>query len=1159
MEKLALIGIGCRLPAGIATPGDLWRFLQAGQDAVEPVPQTRWNHAAFFSQDMDEPGKTYCGHGAFLNKVYDFDPAFFNLSRREAERLDPQQKLLLETAWHALEDANLAASHLKNSRTGIFVGLGSDDWRDLSLSNTHQYDAYSGLGSSRSAAAGRLAFLLDTHGPALQIDTSCSSGLSAAHLACQSLLTGESDLALVGAVNLMLTPASYVLRARLKALSPTGQCRSFDAAANGFVPGEGAGFLILKRLEDALKDRNTIYCSICSSAMRHDGASNGLTAPNQLEQEKTIRDALQKAGLDPSDIDYIETHGTGTPLGDPVEVAALKQVFGQRENDLLIGSVKTNFGHLEAAAGLLSMMKTALMLKHNTLAPQLHFSQPNPHIDWAGIPIKVCHKKQSWPNRNQPNRAGVSAFGMSGTNVHLIMEEHTSLTSTNQKNFQCTYPLLTLSAPSTKNLNALIEHWLVFLNEKQDVNWSDICYSATVGRNQFRHRCVLLAESAKDAKQKLLDMKNLQASAKEKTGPLAFVFLEPQNNDFLQAGPQMSREEAFALTLQEIDKNLEHLKRPPIGQHIRAGIGSTDDLLLTQLARFAFQLALARFWQSLNVHAEVILGQGSGEIAAAVASKALCLRSALALIAEYATWLKTQAHESHRTSKETGSQAENHSSQNAQQQAANLQQHFENSGLCLTGARPESELISAENGRFEYTNCYKLSYWAWQLTHTTALEKAVSELEKTDINHAIEMGTGHGMRMHASLSQSKAAVSYNTFASLWQAGCDVALEKLADCQGQSVSIPLSPFLSELCVAKDIQHVLQNLMQGIAQPTSTDMHKGPAMMNNPHSLPNSTETKTSSALPAYVEMLRENLSQLLKIDVHAIDPEHTLLELGADSLILTEVIRSVEKEWDVRLSVRQLFEDLLSVESLALYICQARGGESTRKILTQHSNAAQPIQAQPIQAQPIQAQPSHAMPTKIKFNNQAECLQHIVQQATTKTPQSAAYASHYSEVLCDARRVFSAYREELGPLRYSIAAHRSQGSHFWDVDGNHYVDLAMGFGSHLFGHRPDFLMDALYQQLDLGIHLGPVCHLAGEVAEMISQLTGTDRVTFCNSGTEAVMTAIRIARAATGRSKIALMKNAYHGHFDGTLVTPDMNSPDHAAKPMSLGRSRQHDQ
>ncbi len=427
-EPIAIIGLGCRLPGGANNPEAFWRLLRNGVDAITEVPPDRWNVDDFYDPDPDAPRKMYTRYGGFLDIAVDqFDAQFFRIAPREAMSLDPQQRLLLEVAWEALENAGQVPDRLTGSQTGVFVEINTSDYMQLINADTHSsIDAYAATGNTFSVAAGRLSYFLGLHGPSLAVDTSCSSSLVSVHLACQSLRMGECDLALAGGVNLMLSPTVTIGMSKLRALSPDGRCKAFDASADGYGRGEGCGIVVLKRLSDAVTGGDPILALIRGSAVNQDGPSSGLTVPNGPAQQALIRKALAAAKVMPAQVNYVEAHGTGTPLGDPIEMGALGAVLGQgrsADQPLIVGSAKTNLGHLEAAAGVAGLIKVALALQHEEIPPHLHYTHPSPHIAWDGLPVVVPTKGLPWPSGNGRRIAGLSSFGFSGTNAHLVLEE----------------------------------------------------------------------------------------------------------------------------------------------------------------------------------------------------------------------------------------------------------------------------------------------------------------------------------------------------------------------------------------------------------------------------------------------------------------------------------------------------------------------------------------------------------------------------------------------------------------------------------------------------------------------------------------------------------------------------------------------------------------
>ena len=425
-EPIAIVAVSCRFP-GAPNPEAFWEVLEGGVDAIREVPEDRFDIDEFYDPDPDAPGKTYTRFGGFLEGIDGFDPEFFGISPREAVWIEPQQRLMLETVWEGLERAGYSPAALRGSRTGVFAGVAANEYAHLlSSESIDKIEPYFITGNALNAISGRVAFALGLEGPAMAVDTACSSALVAVHQACQALHSGDCDMAVAGGVNVLLSPVTTVAASRARMLSPVGRCKTFDASADGYVRSEGCGILVLKRLSDAQRDGDRVLAVIPGSAVNQDGASSGLTVPNGGAQQRLIGTVLGRAGLAGGDVDYLEAHGTGTPLGDPIEVQAAAAAYGgSRDSDrpLLMGSVKTNIGHLESASGAAGLIKVVLSLQNDLLPQSLHFDNPSPHIPWDSLPVRVVDKAIPWHANGRLRRAGVSSFGFTGTNAHVLIEE----------------------------------------------------------------------------------------------------------------------------------------------------------------------------------------------------------------------------------------------------------------------------------------------------------------------------------------------------------------------------------------------------------------------------------------------------------------------------------------------------------------------------------------------------------------------------------------------------------------------------------------------------------------------------------------------------------------------------------------------------------------
>jgi acyl transferase domain-containing protein/SAM-dependent methyltransferase len=644
-EPIAVVGVGCRFPGGVSDPNSFWRLLRDGVDAVTEVPPERWDVEAFYDADPDRPGKMYARHGAFVKDVERFDPRFFGISPREAVSMDPQQRLLLEVAWEALENAGQAADKLLDSDTGVFVGIGPGDYL-LRPAGAASVDAYFGTGTSMSAAAGRLSYVLGLRGPSVALDTACSSSLVAAHLACQSLRSGECRLALVGGVNLILRPYTHLAFSKARMLAVDGRCKTFDAAADGYGRGEGCGVVVLKRLSDAVADRDLILATIRGTAVNQDGRSGGLTVPNGPAQEALIRRAVAASGIEPAQVGYVEAHGTGTALGDPIEIRALAAALGAGrppERRLIVGSVKTNFGHLESAAGIAGLIKAVLALRHGEIPPHLHFRQPNPHIPWSELPVAVPTEITPWPAAYERRIVGVSSFGFTGTNAHLVLEA-APVAEPAAARVDRPLHVLALSARNEEALITLSSRLGERLAADPSLSLADVAFTAGVGRSHFGCRLAVVAESAGQA------LEGLEAVAAGREGPgvirgrlqgserpeVAFLFTG-QGSQYVGMGRALYESQpTFRRAMDRCDEVLRPLLARPLLSVVYPPPGEAtplDETEYTQPALFALEYALAELWRSWGIEPSAVMGHSVGEYAAACVAGVFALEDALRLVA----------------------------------------------------------------------------------------------------------------------------------------------------------------------------------------------------------------------------------------------------------------------------------------------------------------------------------------------------------------------------------------------------------------------------------------------------------------------------------------------------------------------------------------------
>jgi acyl transferase domain-containing protein/NADP-dependent 3-hydroxy acid dehydrogenase YdfG/acyl carrier protein len=651
---IAIVGIGCRFPGSADGPAAFWRLLCEGADAVTEIPPDRWSVRAFYDPEPGTPGKTYTRWGGFLKRIDQFDANFFGIAPREARLMDPQQRLLLEVVYEALEDGGQTLDRLSGSNVGVFVGISTNDYARVqySIEDRTAIDTYTSTGGVMSLAANRISYCFDFHGPSCIVDTACSSSLVAVHLACRSLRTGECPMAIAGGVNVIICPEEYIGFSKMALLSPDGRCKAFDASGNGFVRSEGAGVVVLKPLAAALADGDEIYAVIRATATNQDGRTHGITVPSQAAQEALLREACAQAGVTPDEIAYFEAHGTGTSVGDPIETNALGAVLGAgraADDPCIIGSVKTNIGHLEAGAGIAGLIKTALSLKHGLIPPSLHLKTPNPLIPFDELRLRVQQRLGPWPDRKRPRLAGVNSFGFGGTNAHALLAEAPMQTRATSAEYDVeTGPaapvLLALSARSTDALDASARAMAEFVSAGPADGGPAL---RDIGRTLARrrtHHDYRLAGVAR-TKREFVDLLESYARGESRPGlrtgrvareapRIAFVF-SGQGPQWWAMGRQLLAEEPLVRrTIEECDARLPRSARWSLLEVLSAPEAESrlHETSIAQPALFALQVALTKLWQSWGIEPHAVVGHSVGEIAAAHVAGALDLATAMKVI-----------------------------------------------------------------------------------------------------------------------------------------------------------------------------------------------------------------------------------------------------------------------------------------------------------------------------------------------------------------------------------------------------------------------------------------------------------------------------------------------------------------------------------------------
>jgi iturin family lipopeptide synthetase A len=1204
-EPIAVVGLGCRLP-GADGPEAFWELLSEGRDAITEVPRERWDVNALYDPRPGTPGKVYSRCGGFLDDVESFDAAFFNISAREAATVDPQQRLLLEVVWEALEHAGIAPSSLKATPTGVFVGVTASDYACLQLEqNKLPDDPYFNTGAALNACAGRVSYVLGLQGPSMAIDTACSSSLTAVHLACSSLRNRECDTALAGGVNLILASWPNVTLAAAQMVAPDGRCKTFDASADGYVRGEGCGIVVLRRLSDALKAGDRVLALIRGTAVNQDGASSGFSVPNGVAQQALIRRALEAAGVSPAEIDYVESHGTGTALGDPIEAGALGAVLGRdsaRGRSLLVGSVKSNIGHLESAAGAAGLIKLVLALSRGRIPPTLHINKPNPKIDWDGMNLRPVREAVDWPRGARRRLAALSSFGVSGSNAHLILEEAPTASPAWPDRDRPSH-VLTLSAKSREALLELAAAYEEFVADQSDDALADICYTANSGRSHFKHRAAICASSIEDLRAGLAGIRDgkhtpglfLVGDATSGRVQPVFVFSDA---GVLKPGTGRELYETSAAFRAAFDA-CDAARPSDVDLNISAVLFANDDERLRQpvyqlSARFALQYALYALWQSLGIRPLAVSGSGPDELCAACVAGVLDLGEGLRLVSERA-----------RSSSGDGVAA----------YASGVKSQPAQIAIWPDGRPPAEGTV------------FDAAYWQRRLQAAVPDARAtVNALTENREGPFIEIGPGRELSRLAEEMKPRSLWLPSTggeggewqtlLASLAEAyvnGVEVNWAKLDESVPRNrLHLPTYRFQRKRYWLRERDEIMT---PAPTEPAATDADR----------LRDHREAIKSDVVGLIAEILREQPANV-PLDV-------AFLEMGADSLILVYAVRRIDERFRVKLEVRQFFEEIITVASLAEFIAdrvpppadveappvsspspatpaaettpaapvvesvslpeaavpvappepmggafsselhgiiQAQmqlmsrqldllqrasvtsqsaltsqttlaAGEVTSQTATpaapraNDNGAAAGSSVSTARSSPLNdiRNPVSAKPTGMT-EQQQRSLDEFIRRFTNRTRRSKELAESCRNGLADSRATVG-FRFSTKEILYPISGAEALGSALRDVDGNAYVDLTMGFGVLLFGSRPDFVRQAIADELQRGIQLGMRSDLMEEITRLFLDLTGKERVVFTNSGTEAVMTALRLARAATGRSKIALFEGSYHGHSDGTLA------------------------
>ena len=1259
-DAIAIVGLAGRFP-GAANAAEFWENLKSGTDSLTPFTDAELSDAGINAETIADPD--YVKARGFLKDVDKFDAAFFGIPPKEADVLDPQHRLFLECASDALEDAGCDPETYPGT-VGVWAGSSLNTYllanlcgtRDAidTLTQTYQVGNYPTLaGNDKDFLATRVSYKLNLTGPSLSVGTGCSTSLVAVAQACQSLQTFACDMALAGGVSVAFPQTRGYQYLAGGMVSPDGKCRAFSADAQGTVFGGGVGVVALKRLTDAVRDGDAVYAVIKGYGLSNDGSQKAsYTAPSADGQAQAISAAHTMAGVNAETISYVEAHGTATPLGDPIEIAGLTKAFRRTTSKIgycALGSVKPNVGHLEAASGVTGLIKTALALKHKTLPPSLYFDTPNPRIGFANTPFVVNTQLRDWPETETPRRAGVSSFGVGGTNAHVVLEE---APAPNRVEKGREWQLLTLSARTETALETATDNLAKHFKAHPEVNLADVAWTLGTGRRTFAHRRMLVCRTAEEAANALetRDTVRLTSQKLERAAPpIAFLF-PGQGAQSVGMGRELyNAEPVFRGCVDECAELLVPLLGLDIRKSLYPNGGDEaaaqlrlNQTALAQPALFVFGYALARLWQSCGIAPSVMLGHSVGEYVAACLAGVFTLADALTVLAGRARLMQALPPGGMLAVRQSASDtrdllggalalaAENSPSlcvvsgpnEAVEALEARLTQdgvacrrlptsHAFHSAMMdpiltefaeivksVPRSAPAIPFVSNVSGTgITDAEAVDPSYWADHLRGTVRFADGLGTLLADPNLVLLEVGPNVTLaplaRQHPAKTSSHEVLSsldagrqrlppdaafLSCAGRLWLSGA-----KLNWTPARRVSLPTYPF-------ERMRHWVEP-----AHPTVQTLE-----VTSPMPI-------LSNAVVDRTERLLGELSVLLSdqsgVPISGIAPYATFLELGFDSLFLTQAGTAISRKFGVKVTFRTLLEDAPTPASLAKLLDQKLPPDAAPVSVPAPVIAAPLLPATPTPAGesgPVQqiinsqlqlmaeqlallrgapapapiiapvpviaaapAQPTSALAAFGPFKpidtgnasglneRQAAYLSTFIEAYAQKTPESKRLTQLHRPHLADPRAVagFKPYWKE---IVYPIVAERSVGASLWDADGHKHVDVTMGFGTNLFGHSPAFIADAIKTQLALGIEIGPQSRLAGEVARLVCEMTGADRATFCCTGSEAVMAAMRAARTVTGRDKIVYFTGDYHGTFDEVLARSNGVGESRRAVPIAPG-------
>jgi amino acid adenylation domain-containing protein len=1200
---VAIIGMSGRFP-GAANVEELWKNLVAKKNSISSwtVDELDPSIPAELRNDPD-----YVKARGVIAEADKFDHAFFGVNPKVAALMDPQQRVFLETAWAALEDAAYDPAQFAGL-IGVYAGMGNNTYFTRNVIGHPELIEQVGdfavmTANEKDYIATRLAFEFDLRGPALSIHTACSTSLVAIVQAFKALRDGECDMALAGGIAITAPINSGIVYNEGGMYSPDGSTRTFDAQGKGTSFSDGCGIIVLKRLDDAVRDNDHVYAVIKGAALNNDGSDKAsFTAPSVRGQAEVIAMAQADAGVTPDQITYVEAHGTATPLGDPIEVEALTLAFGGKTNGqhCAIGSIKSNIGHLTAAAGAAGVIKTALALKEEQIPSNVGFETPNPSIDFANSPFRVANEHVTWPRvPGAPRIAGVSSFGVGGTNAHVILAEPpVPAVSGRSRSKQ----LFLLSAKSKTSLDAMTDNLRTWLETHPEASLADAAYTLQVGRRHFKHRRLIVGGSHGELIEAIANKDtNLTGTRELHEAAPGVVFMFPgQGSQYVNMGRDLCASEPVFKQLfehccelfsTEFGTDLKAIIFPKAGDEEKAA-EQLKQTNYTQASLFTMHYSLAKLWMHWGIVPDAMMGHSIGEFAAACLAGVFSLEDAVKLVANRGRMMQDlpggsmlsvrAAEEDVMNRLPAGcSIAANNGPQlcvasGPHEAIAKLQAELEKDcitckllvtshafhspmmeaimepyrkvveGVKLSAPRiPIVSTVTAEWLKDDEATSPK--YWSDHLRATVRFAQAVKFAWQDADRVMLEVGprtTATTLaRQQSTDNKKQAAVPslgdsagngneltqlLKAVGGLWQSGVLIDWSKFYEAETRHrISLPTYAF-------ERIRHWVDPVAM------VADGGRAIASTTIEAPVPNSGDANLSpkESLIAQIKHLLEESSGLELAEASA---EETFLEMGLDSLFLTQVATSLSKKFGVKISFRQLNEELPNLDKLADHILPHwNGGGATAGVEQGRSTVA---------ATPTVNALEDAPELKKVFGAQARIVKEKVDDMTpqqrawfdafskryiAKTAKSKAFTQENRKPMADPR-VVTGFKPQTKELIYQVVVDKSNGCHLWDIDGNEYVDILSGFGSSMFGYMPDFIKDACHKQIDTSVEIGPMHPLAAEVSKLLCELTGAERAAVCNTGSEAVLGAMRMARTVTGRSLIISFSGSYHGINDEVII------------------------